>query len=467
MPNILGISDEAWTKLQNGAREVQASLAANGTVNGKTGNQNLAAVIQQPGNTTTTKATPYINAAGQTDYHITGQPDTGAPTPPPVSTPATSAPTFTPPSGPVDSTPMKQAMASFVPPTAKGLTFDQAKSQVSGQIDPMFARALEALQAQKYQDQLNGDQLGMARGGAHSGLAADLQNKVGIAAAGKASDLDATRQTQIAEMAQALVNRGEDNDFRNKQQALAEYLGLNQLDLQRQGQTADYTGMFGGQQTMQSKNADRGYGLDLAGLTGQLPGGGQTMQAQQQSADNAYRDKAFNYNVAIDSRDFDYKKAQDSWNQTFQKEQYNDQKAAQLWEQTFKTKSFEQDMKDAAASRGLQWASLSQRDKEFVADSAYREKTYEADQTQRGIDNTFRSDQAKAEADAKLLPPKPSDSEIKNNSFAEYTAAMDSLTPAERKKAIAEEKNNLIKEFGPTGYNQFYDLYFDKYGNPK
>lgn len=41
-----------------------------GTANGKTESQNLASVIQQTGNTTTTKAIPYIKTDGTTDYHI-------------------------------------------------------------------------------------------------------------------------------------------------------------------------------------------------------------------------------------------------------------------------------------------------------------------------------------------------------------------------------------------------------------
>lgn len=153
-------------------------------------------------------------------------------------------------------------------------------------------------------------------------------------------------------------------------------IGQNNADRSFGLEEAGLTGQYNGGQTLAARNADRGYGLDLAGLSGQLPGGGQTLQAKQ-----------FDYNVGIDSRDFDYKKAQDSWANSFAKEQFTEQKAAQKWEQTFKTNSFQQDMKDAAASRGLQWASLSQRDKEFIADSAYREKTYAADQKQREIDN--------------------------------------------------------------------------------
>jgi hypothetical protein len=251
---------------------------------------------------------------------------------------------------------------AYTPPAPTGLTFDQAKGQVSGQIDPMFARALEALQVQKRQDQLDGDQLGMARGGAHSGLAADLQNKVGIAASGKASDLDAQRQTQIAQMAQDLVKYGQDYDLRNKQAALAEYLGISGLDLQKQGQQADYTGILNGMQTMQSKNADRGYGLDLAGLSGQLPGslgGGQTMQAKSLAFDQGMQNRQMtnqeqstSFNQSMQTKQFDYQKVQD------------DIKNGQWTTQT------ENQMKQWAEGNKLNWAQFDQSTKQALAQIA-------------------------------------------------------------------------------------------------
>lgn len=59
----------------------KAANWTNGTANGLTPNQNMASVINQPGNTTKTTATPYITPGGTTDYHISGRPDTPAPAP--------------------------------------------------------------------------------------------------------------------------------------------------------------------------------------------------------------------------------------------------------------------------------------------------------------------------------------------------------------------------------------------------
>lgn len=81
-------------------------------------------------------------------------------------------------------------------------------------------------------------------------------------------------------------------------------------------------------------------------------------------------------------RDFELAKGQQEWENTMTQGQFDFNKAQQIWENTFKEKSFQQDMQDAAKSRGLQWASLGQRDKEFIADQAFREKKFEYEKTQ-------------------------------------------------------------------------------------
>lgn len=94
-------------------------------------------------------------------------------------------------------------------------------------------------------------------------------------------------------------------------------------------------------------------------------------------------------------RSYELAKSSQEWNQLLQKSTFDLNKAQTIWENNFKDKSFSQSMNEAAASRGLQWANLDQRDREFVADQAYKEKSFSADQTQRGIDNKYRESQSK------------------------------------------------------------------------
>ena len=81
-------------------------------------------------------------------------------------------------------------------------------------------------------------------------------------------------------------------------------------------------------------------------------------------------------------RDYEMAKGQQEWENNFKQSQFDWNKAQQAWENTFKEKDFKRSMEEAAASRGLQWASLNQRDKEFVADMAFKEKQFSFDKEQ-------------------------------------------------------------------------------------
>ncbi|WP_027085394.1 hypothetical protein [Cohnella panacarvi] len=86
------------------------------------------------------------------------------------------------------------------------------------------------------------------------------------------------------------------------------------------------------------------------------------------------------YAQQADQRDFEFRQAQQQWENLFNQAQFDESKAARVWEQAFKEKSFAQEVKDAAASRGLQWASLNQREREFIADQAFRDKEFKYQQ---------------------------------------------------------------------------------------
>lgn len=120
-----------------------------------------------------------------------------------------------------------------------GLTADAAQSQIKQQLDPIYQRALENIRTQKYQNELDASQTASARGLAHSGLAADLQNKVAIAAQGQVANTEAERASKTAEMAQALLQQDQARGDALRQQAFQEYLG--QLNLQQQAEQIDYS----------------------------------------------------------------------------------------------------------------------------------------------------------------------------------------------------------------------------------
>lgn len=160
------------------------------------------------------------------------------------------------------------------------------------------------------------------------------------------------------------------------------------------------------------------------------------------------QEKQNNFTNNLNTEQFNLQKAQQDWSNTFAKEQYSDQKAAQLWEQTFKDKSFKQSVSDAAASRGLQWASLGQRDKEFIAEQTFKNKSFAADQTQRGIDNKNKSRELDIAA-GKAVKPKMTDYKL-NPEFAKDVAYL-KANPSSITMLDTNSKD-FIDDYGYDGY---------------
>ena len=122
-------------------------------------------------------------------------------------------------------------------------------------------------------------------------------------------------------------------------------------------------------------------GIDVSGLGAEtsaadvrFPRGVQTLESKQIERKNYESD-----------RQFEFAKGQQAWENTIKQAQFDENKAQQAWENTFKERDFAQSMQEAAAGRGLQWASLDQRTKEFVADQAFKEKQFAFEQQQAGV----------------------------------------------------------------------------------
>lgn len=55
----------------------------------------------------------------------------------------------------------------------------------------------------------------------------------------------------------------------------------------------------------------------------------------------------------------------------------------------------------------------------------------------------------------------------KNALDSTYVSNIQQMSPEMRTKFFNDEKSNIIKDLGVAGYNQLYNMYFDKYGSPK
>jgi hypothetical protein len=103
------------------------------------------------------------------------------------------------------------------------MDYKTAQGQVAGQVDPLFNRAIQGVNQQKYQSDVQAGQVAAARGLGHSGLAADQLNKIAIAAQGQVGDLNAQRATQIATQANDLVWRDKEFGLQDRAQKYSEY----------------------------------------------------------------------------------------------------------------------------------------------------------------------------------------------------------------------------------------------------
>jgi hypothetical protein len=105
----------------------------------------------------------------------------------------------------------------------KPLSYQDAQNQASQQLDPLYNRAVQNVNAQKYQNDVQSGQIAAARGLAHSGLAADMLNKNAIAAQGSVGDLNAQRMTQLAQMSMDMMNQDKQYSLQNRSQLYNEW----------------------------------------------------------------------------------------------------------------------------------------------------------------------------------------------------------------------------------------------------
>lgn len=144
---------------------------------------------------------------------------------------------------------------SFQAPTYNQMSFDQAKGQVQQQLDPLYQQALANIQKTKYQNQLNAGELAQNKGLAHSGLAADLQNKVNIQAQQDAANADTDKTAKIAQMAQALQQQDFNNYNTNYQNALNTWMNQSNMAINQYKTANDIAQWKQQYQAQQQQNA--------------------------------------------------------------------------------------------------------------------------------------------------------------------------------------------------------------------
>ncbi|WP_313798795.1 M23 family metallopeptidase [Cytobacillus sp.] len=189
---------------------------------------------------------------------------------------------------------------SFTPNQRNALTYGEAADRAKQQLDPLYERAVENVRKNRYQNELNASEVASARGLAHSGLAADQMNKIGIASQSNISDLDAQRSAKIAEMAQRMMEFDQNLALQERAQQLSEYLGVEGLNLNRD--------QFDWSKYANQRDFDYNRSRDLIG-------------------DQRY-DQQFDYQRMLNDRNFNYQQQRDKRRDA---EWESEQKDARAW----------------------------------------------------------------------------------------------------------------------------------------
>jgi hypothetical protein len=113
--------------------------------------------------------------------------------------------------------------------TFKPMDYQTAQNTAAQQVDPLYNRAVQNVQQQKYQSDVQAGQVAAARGLGHSGLAADQLNKIAIAAQGQIGDISAQRATELAKMAMDLMQQDRTFGLQDRSQSYQEWMGQQNL----------------------------------------------------------------------------------------------------------------------------------------------------------------------------------------------------------------------------------------------
>jgi hypothetical protein len=161
-------------------------------------------------------------------------------------------------------------------------------------------------------------------------------------------------------------------------------------------------------------------------------------------ADVSYADALRNIATGFPTMDrlqFNAAEAQRAWENTFAERQFDFKVAQQLWENQFNERNFEESVRQQAQKMGLEWSKLNQQQQQFVAEMAYKEKALELEREQ------FLAAQNRA--------PQPT----QNDMIAEYVANLDRLPQDQIERVLKEERANIIRDIGTSGYNFLVSTY--------
>jgi hypothetical protein len=217
-------------------------------------------------------------------------------------------------------------------------------------------------------------------------------------------------------------------------------------------------------------NTDRQFGLQEGQLLGNY-NGQRTLQGQQFDYGQQTDQRNFDYGVGRDQvmdnrydQQFDFQKSQQEWDNAFREGQFDFQKAQQLWNNNFQNKSFEQGVNQFAQQMGLNYSQLNQRDKEFVAEQAYRNEAMQLNkdqfkhtQMQDAVNTGFKrmDNEARRSQENQTKPIGAGDFKTNPDFAQDYAFIINN--PEQARQALEQNAQSFIEVYGLDGYKALYE----------
>jgi hypothetical protein len=424
-------------QLQSAADAFKAkNWGPNQTANGLTSDQNLAAVVKQPGNTVANNPTPYIQGvlsrASQDDanqVHINSQPT-------PAATP-TSQPTQT------------QQLQQSQPSQSSGNA-----SLINQQYDANYASQLQKLQEAR---QIQQQGLNQQETGVNQNALQNLNN----------NDAMATRQLKQLQEVQAnngvsggdsitaaignqtaqqqganSINQDKMNqltDIQQKRSLINNNASANDLALMQQLQ-ATRSG-----QLIDNNNTQDQRSLQLAMLMGKDANGNSTLGGQQQ----ALAQQGQNFNQNLQTNQFNQSANNQAFNQNLQTNQFGLQQQNQNFTQGMDQQKMQQSAEQFAKTMGLNYAQLSVQQQNLIGQLAVSQQNANSTSQNASTNATQANNSYQLGLGNQAIAQQNADSEgaLRTAQSGYYSDKGNSLTNKQDQldiKAFATERDGMI-----------------------
>lgn len=205
------------------------------------------------------------------------------------------------------------------------MDYNAAKNQAEQQFNPLYEQAVKNIQAQQYQNEMDSGEAAASRGIAQSGLAADALNKIKIASQGQIADANAQKMSQVAALAQQLIQQDQQRGDSLYSRAYQQY-----RDSIGDARYTDQTAYNRGRDTRADFEADRNYNRGVLesdrGYNRDVfeSDRGYNHQIGREKREDFESDRSYNRGVLESDRNYNQQVSQDKLAEYWRQKEWNE-----------------------------------------------------------------------------------------------------------------------------------------------